>query len=296
MTPRLLRYILLDCAQSEIPLGRIFDQSVQQLQARFGMKQEVAQALVNSSSDEAEITLAKLHQKRFYPVTFLDGNYPHALTRFSEQMPPLLYIFGTFTLFERPGIGFGGSRNVSNQGLHTADRLAQSVVKDHHRTVISGHAKGVDIIAHQSAVAAGGGTVLVLPEGALCFRLQEALRAYWGEASDRMAIVTQFAPNEPWSARNSMARNSTAIGLSEAYCVIEPGDEEGGTWAAGVSALNLGIPLVVMQDDGAGTLPGAAKLIKRGGIPLSYASKVWPDNILSAVDHQSEGTTQLSLF
>jgi DNA processing protein len=175
---------------------------------------------------------------------------------------------------QKTGIGFGGARNVSREGLHATVQLARSVVEDRDCTVIGGHAKGVDMMAHQSALAVNGETILVLPEGALTFRLNDALRSYWAEAKERLVIVTQFAPNEPWHVRNAMARNATVIGLSKAFCVIEAGDETGGTWAAGNTALNKNIPLYVLAyPDPPESAAGNHKLIAKGGIPVPYDSQ-----------------------
>lgn len=283
MTPRLLRQILQQAHDSAIPLADLFSLSAADLRATFKVPPKVADALANSTEEQAEQTLAKLEEKRFRLVTFLDPDYPPPLARFGDAAPPLLYIHGDTALLRQAGIGFGGSRNVSNEGLHATDQLARSAVIDYQAAVVSGHAKGVDTIAHQSALAAGGATILVLPEGALKFRLSEALRSYWTEAAERIVVVTQFAPNEPWSARNAMSRNATVIGLSRAFCAIEAGDEQGGTWAAGAAALKMDVPLYVLDYQ---TPPdsalGNAKLITRGGQPLKYQARMALPDVLTS--------------
>jgi len=275
MTPKLLRQILQQAHDDAIPLADLFSLSAVDWQTKFHMPPKVAEALASSTDEQAEQTLAKLREKRFRLVTFLDEDYPPSLKRVDDAAPPLLYIHGDTALLRQPGIGFGGSRNVSRDGQRATDELARSAVKDHQATVVSGHAKGVDTIAHQSALAAGGVTILVLPEGALKFRLNNELRSYWAEAANRIVVVTQFAPNEPWATRNAMARNATVLGLSRAFCVIEAGDEQGGTWAAGITALRMGVPLYVLDYE---TLPESAlgnkKLIERGGQPLKFQKEM----------------------
>lgn len=275
ITPIAIRAILEWSIKAGITLPELFKLEIAELMSLFALKEKVAQLLIASSEDTAFQTLEQLEKKNFQVVTFLDAHYPQSLhDSLGHKAPPLLYVYGDLTILSKPGIGFGGSRNVSSTGLYATDELARSVVKDYGYTVISGHAKGVDTIAHQSALAAHGATILVVPEGALRFRLNEDLRAYWADAKEQIVVVTHFAPHEPWSGRNAMIRNETVIGLSKAFCVIESGDESGGTWAAGQSALGLRMPLYVMQYENAPvSAAGNHKLIHAGGIPIPYQPK-----------------------
>ena len=60
------------------------------------------------------------------------------------------------------------------------------------RAVISGNAKGVDTEAHQAAIEAGGGTVLVLAEGLLQHRPKRVTVDVQNEHN--VLIVSQFPP------------------------------------------------------------------------------------------------------
>lgn len=302
MTPTILRMVLQAVHNQQMTFADVFQMSVTDLRVHFGFTEKTAHALVASDTDKAENTLRQLQAKRFTIITFLDDAYPPQLKRFGgDKTPPLLYVFGNPAHLNTVGTGFGGARNVSSQGLQATDQLARSAVKDYHHTVISGHAKGVDEMAHQAALASGGTTILVLPEGALTFRLIESLRAFWSEASERIVVLSQFAPHEPWQARNAMIRNSTVIGLSQAFCVIEAGDEKGGTWQAGTTTLAMNMPLYVLDYE---TAPASAlgnrKLIARGGIPIPHQQKlIFPSlNMLPPKPAQTADSTpvQPSLF
>lgn len=273
MTPSLMRDMLHSCVNQSMSLADIFEMSESDLTDLYPtMKPDVATQLVNSEIDNAKKTLEQLQNKEFNLVTVFDEQYPPQYAPFAGSIPPLLYVYGDTQLLQKAGIGFGGSRNVSDDGLYATDKLAHYAVAELTHTVISGHAKGVDITAHQSALANDGDTILVLPEGALTFRLKKTLRDYWAKAKDRFVIITQFAPNEPWHVRNAMARNVTTICLSKAFCVIESGDEKGGTWQAGNIALNKKIPLYVIDyPNPPESASGNKKLITKGGIPIPYS-------------------------
>lgn len=99
--------------------------------------------------------------------------------------------------------------------------------------------------SHESALRAGGATVIVLPEGITRFGVK---RGSFAEAWDpkRAVVVSQFAPHQPWSAPGAMTRNATVIGLSAGLVVVEARDT-GGTLAAGRKALDLGRRVVALR-------------------------------------------------
>lgn len=278
MTDSLMREIMHLSIDRSVPLSQILQMAESELLDFIPkLKPDVAVSLAASNQELASQTLEQLQNKGFTLITMFDEQYPKQYKPYIDALPPLLYVYGDVNILQKDGIGFGGSRSVSNQGLHATDKLSQYAVKALGYTVISGHAKGVDIIAHQSALAANGETILVLPEGALTFRLNNDLRAYWAEAKERIVVLTQFAPNEPWHVRNAMARNTTAICLSKAFCVIEAGDEKGGTWSAGTTALSKKIPLYVLDDPSSSDSgAGNRKLIEKGGIPIDGRHLVFP--------------------
>ena len=112
-------------------------------------------------------------------------------------------------------------------------------------TVVSGYARGVDTVTHVSALASGGSTVIVLPEGINHFRVKRGPVAdVWSE--ERVLVVSQFPQGRPWSAGNAMTRNNVIIGLSLALIVVEA-SEKGGTLAAGTKALQLNKPVLALE-------------------------------------------------
>src|SRR5262249_15423980 len=141
--------------------------------------------------------------------------------------------------------------------------------------VVSGHAQGVDETAHRAALAAGGQTVLVLPEGILRFRARASLAGYLSD--DNAVVISEFPPKLPWSVGNAMQRNRTICGLVHALIVIEAGTS-GGTWEAGQSALELGVPLLVLDfPNPAPSGLGNPLLLRQGGRPLPCHPAEPPD-------------------
>lgn len=193
--------------------------------------------------------------------------YPSSLAKMlGEKAPKILYCLGNKSLLAQPSVGFCGSRKATEKGLETAgDCASQST--DLGLVVVSGNAAGVDVQAHYHALASGGNTIFVLPEGIEHFRIRKNLRSVWDW--ERVLVVSQFEPNQIWQAYRAMARNKVIIGLSDAMIVIEAG-ERGGTLDAGRSTLDMGLPLFVAQyENMVSEAQGNKVLIELGGVPLN---------------------------
>ena len=194
-----------------------------------------------------------------------DQRYPKHVRRImGRQAPQYLDMMGNLDLLHKPGIGFCGSRKASLRGLEAAQDCAEQTAGEG-ISVISGHAAGVDCEVHRSSLQAGGNTILVLPEGINHFRIKKALRPVWDW--DRVLVISQFKPDEPWKIYRAMTRNRLIIALSQAMILIEAGDR-GGTFNAGKTTLELGLPLFVVQYEDMPHYEGNYILTKEGGQEL----------------------------
>src|SRR5690606_40520122 len=73
----------------------------------------------------------------------------------------LLFEGNESLLFEKRRVSVVGSRAASREGLLRAKIISRTLV-EHDIIVVSGLAKGIDTIAHQSAIDSGGQTIAVL--------------------------------------------------------------------------------------------------------------------------------------
>jgi DNA processing protein len=200
---------------------------------------EISQAELDRADEEA----SGLSARGVNAVLLGSHEYPRLLSS-ARQAPPFLFYMGSSDLMASRGIGMCGSRNASDQGLRAAAACSE-VAAQQGLTVISGYARGVDTVAHASALSSGGTTTIVLPEGIDHFRIKRGLMS---DAWDpkRTLVISQFPPSKPWSAGGAMARNSVIIGLSLALVVVEAG-EKGGTRAAGTKALQQNKPVLALE-------------------------------------------------
>lgn len=190
----------------------------------------------------SEIELAASHGFSFLHLD--DPRYPRKLKhRLDDKAPLVLTVRGNVSLIDSDGISFCGSRKVSDRGRRAAD-LCSSMLWDYEYNVISGYAKGVDEVTHRAALASGGTTTIVLPEGCKGFRIKKSLEDVWDW--ERILVISEFAPSARWTTGRAMQRNSTICSLGDAMILIEA-RPKGGSYQAGLECLRLKIDLYAIN-------------------------------------------------
>jgi DNA processing protein len=227
--------------------------------------EDVLARLSPEDSDATASEAEDLAAQGISAVLLGTSEYPESLAELRSP-PPLLFYRGPSEMLQMAGIGVCGSRSASEEGLRAAAACGE-ITSRLGLAAVSGYARGVDMATHISALRSGGSTVIVLPEGIQHFRVK---RGDFADAWDskRALVVSQFAPNRPWSAGSAMARNAAIIGLSLALVVVEAG-EKGGTLAAGIKALSLNKRVIALEF---AEIPrGNVALLRRGAIPAKSA-------------------------
>jgi DNA processing protein len=291
---RTLQKIMTWAGGSDERLSELFDLAPGEIGPLFGLKDEVAAALKNSTADQGAALASELAQHGWQLVTWQDPVYPASLrARLGDHAPVLLYVSGNAEGLAHASVAFSGSRHVSEQGMRHTAMLAEDAVRQQF-SVVSGHAPGVDVVAHRTALEHGGLTVIVSPEGALQFKLRPELQV---QPPQQVIVVSEFPPQIPWSAANAMIRNKTIIGLSQALCVIEAG-ATGGTLKAGEEALALRVPVFVLDyPDPPPSAEGNKILLGKGAHPIPITPRmVLPDLNVTVPPASPENPRQLSLF
>lgn len=252
---------------------------------------------IAENEEPAAMMVRQLDQEGVSVITEMDDDYPQTLMReLGKDCPPVLFVKGNKELLNSRGVGFCGSRKVSEKGI-AITRQCASQLAGKEITVISGYAGGTDIAAHKAALEAGGTTVFVLAEGILEYRLKKEIREYLNNSNH--LFVSQFLPKAAWNASNAMRRNSLIIGLSKAMILIESG-KKGGTFAAGEESLKRKTPLFVV-DYAKPEVSAEANpyFIEQGASPIrSRKGRPNLDKIINLPEQQDSDNMakQLSLF
>ena len=158
-------------------------------------------------------------------ITRGDEDYPELLSQIHD--PPIcLYVRGKIPAgISSHSLAIVGTRAVTSYGQRMARHLAEAAAYSSF-TVVSGLAYGVDVIAHQAALDAGGETVSVLGGGLARIQPQEHVPLA-REIAHHGAVISEF-PMEFSPTRHSFPmRNRIISGLCRGTLVIEAGLNSG---------------------------------------------------------------------
>jgi DNA processing protein len=207
-------------------------------------------------------------------LTIKDSAYPSPLRELAKP-PKELYTLGASLadLMAYPRVAIVGSRGVSTYGRQVTTQLAGELAR-HGVIIVSGLALGVDGIAHEAALEAGGTTVAVLPCG-----LDQIYPASHTQLAKRIlerggALVSEYPAGMPGLKQNFIARNRIVSGLAQALLITEAA-EKSGTLHTARFALEQGRDVLAVP--GNITSPnsvGTNNLIKTGATPVTTVDDV----------------------
>ncbi len=195
-------------------------------------------------------------------VTYFDENYPECLRQLFD--PPLvLYVRGTLGEFPDAAVAVVGTRKTTGYGRRMAQAISTDAVNAGF-TVVSGLAYGVDTVAHQAAVDAGGRTVAVLAGGLLHVHPQENLPLANAIIAHGGALISEFPMDFPVSRTGFPRRNRIVAGLARATIVVEAGLQSGALITANLALENGREVFAVPGQADNPQAAGCHQLIKNG--------------------------------
>lgn len=152
------------------------------------------------------------------------AGYPGLLAETSDA-PPLLFCRGDRRVLERPQVAIVGSRHASPAGLANARAFAADLAAAGF-VITSGMAMGVDAMAHEGALAAGGDTVAVLGCGLdrVYPRRHAALAA---RIRARGCLASELPPGTAPMPAHFPQRNRIISGLVLGVLVVEAAPDSG---------------------------------------------------------------------
>lgn len=206
--------------------AEIFSTSAEALASVQGISAAMAERIVNW---EKYVNLQKeldlCERGGVHIITRDEEEYPELLSTIHDA-PICLYVRGKIPeSVSQRSLAIVGTRNITPYGQRMARHLAEAAAYSGF-TVVSGLAYGVDAIAHQAALDAGGESVSVLGGGLARIQPQEHVPLARAIAQHG-AVISEF-PMEFSPTRHSFPmRNRIISGLSKATLVIEAGLNSG---------------------------------------------------------------------
>ena len=219
---------------------------------------------------------ANIERQGITILTWPDAAYPARLKEI-QQPPPVLYARGEYLEDDAFAVAVVGTRRVTAYGRQIAEEIAAYLAANG-LTVISGLARGVDAIAHESALRAGGRTIAVLGSGVDRIYPPE-FRGLADRMSTRGAIMSDYAMGTAPDAANFPPRNRLIAGLSLAVVVVEAGETSGALLTAQFAAEQGREVFAVPGNILAPQSKGTNRLIQQGAQPLLNM-----DDLMQALD------------
>lgn len=217
---------------------------------------------------------ATLEREQLSLLLLGDADYPARLAAV-YQPPFLLYARGEVRQ-EEPAIAIVGARKFTSYGRQVALELAEELARGG-LTIVSGLALGIDAIAHEAALEAGGRTIAVLGSGLDRGSLYPSQHR---RLADRIVergglLLSEFPPGTPPLPHHFPQRNRIIAGLAVATLVIEAAPKSGSLITAQLALEQgrevLAVPGSIYSPLSAGT----NQLIKQGATPVTGSGDVW---------------------
>jgi DNA processing protein len=242
----------------------------------------------------ADVTLEKVwddvHAQGIRLLTWEDDEYPGRLSDI-DNPPPVLYLRGEILPEDDWAVAVVGTRRVTAYGRQVTEQIARTLARSG-VTLVSGLARGVDGIAHQVALDAGGRTLAVLGCGVDRIYPPEH-RQLARDIMANGAMISDYAVGTPPEARNFPPRNRIISGLSMATVVVEASAKSGALITTNF-ALEQGrevfaVPGNIISSSSKGT----NRLIQQGAHPLVDPEEILETLELRLISEQRQARTVL---
>jgi DNA processing protein len=181
-------------------------------------RRSLARLLKARSALDLDAEVERLARAGVQVLTWDDAAYPSNLRKVYNA-PPLLYVRGSIEKRDEWAVAIVGTRRASIYGKEAARMVSRGLAQAG-VTIVSGLARGIDTMAHQACLEAGGRTLAVLGCGVdVTYPASNARLA--GEIMERGALVSEYALGTRPDARNFPPRNRIISGLTLGTVVVE---------------------------------------------------------------------------
>lgn len=262
----------------------IYTASEEALKNAPDMTEDVLRTLLDKDLTEARRLENLCRRMHIGLLTFADEKYPLRL-RSLHDAPVLLYYQGMLPDWNSmPVIGIVGTRQATSYGVELAAAMSGQIAACG-GMVVSGGAKGIDTVALESALMAGGSVVAVLAGG--LDRLYPAVNIpLFHKISMQGCLISEYPPGTPANAWHFPIRNRIISGLSNGLLVVEAPAKSGALISARY-AMEQGrdvfsVPGSITSPASAGTnallREGARAVLSGWDVMKEYAGQ-YPDKV-----------------
>jgi DNA processing protein len=173
---------------------------------------------------DPDAEMEKIKRHGIQVLTCNDSTYPRRLKEIYDY-PPVLYVRGSLLPEDEWCLAVVGTRRATVYGKQVTEELVADLARSK-ITIVSGLAKGIDTIAHRSALEAGGRSLAVFACGLDIVYPSENERLA-GDIMERGALLSEHPLGMRPRAENFPRRNRILSGLSLGVLVAEADETSG---------------------------------------------------------------------
>ncbi|PIW35833.1 MAG: DNA processing protein DprA [Nitrosopumilales archaeon CG15_BIG_FIL_POST_REV_8_21_14_020_33_23] len=137
-----------------------------------------------------------------------------------------------------------GTRQPSKEGILAAEEVSKILIENQ-VVIVSGLAKGIDTVAHETAIKNGGKTIAVIgtPLNKTYPKENTKLQE---ELMKNHLVISQYPIDHKTTPKDFVLRNRTMALISDASVIVEAGESSGSLYQ-GWETLRLGRPLFICK-------------------------------------------------
>lgn len=207
-----------------------------------------------------------LCRKNIRYITYDNPLYNEKLSGISHP-PYFLFYKGDINVINNKSIGIVGARKCSNYGLTVTKLLTKELIANN-ITLISGGARGIDSIAHKTALEYDGYNICVLGCGVDKTYPAEN-KMLFSKIAEKGVVISEFLPGTEPLKENFPRRNRIISGLSQGIIVTEASEKSGSLITARLANEQqkkvIAVPGSIFYEGAKGT----NKLIRDGASPYT---------------------------
>lgn len=227
------RKILTFCKQRQVGLKELWNSGLLQVEVGLSAKQQNSLNSFKITFNSNEY-IDRFLAKKQWLLSIENRSYPEYLKAIPDP-PWLLFGQGPVPNWERLLVAVVGTRHPTAYG-EVVTRSVTTELTLAGACIVSGFMYGIDTIAHQAALEAGGASIGVLGYGFdhITPRSHRGLFQRWQQ--EPMTFMTEFAPHIFPQRAYFPLRNRIVAGLSQAVVVTEAGSTSGSHITASLAA------------------------------------------------------------
>ncbi|HEX6385356.1 MAG TPA: DNA-processing protein DprA [Anaerolineae bacterium] len=252
---------------------------------KIGFDQRAIANLVEARDRlDLDSCLARVQAAGITLLTWESAAYP-AYLREIPNSPPLLYLQGELKEIDRWAVAVVGTRRLTAYGRQVTRDLVAGLVRSN-VTIVSGLARGIDAIAHKTAIEMGGRTIAVLGSGLDTIYPAEHRPLVKQMVDGHGAVLSEYGLGVQPDAKNFPPRNRLISGLSLGVIVVEAGQRSGALITSNFALEQDREVFAVPGNINSPASKGPNRLIQQGAKLVSSVDDVLEElNLRMVVEH-----------